>query len=75
MKEGTYKEMKQNKAADQKKNEKREIMTEDVERAGKSLMKVEKRSETTNIFQFRMEWNGMDLLKRWWRTLISECKE
>ena len=64
MKEGTYKEMKQNKAADQKKNEKREIMTEDVERAGKSLMKVEKRSETTNIFQFRMEWNGMDLLKR-----------
>jgi hypothetical protein len=37
MKEGTYKEMKQNKAADQKKNEKREIMTEDVERAGKSL--------------------------------------
>ena len=33
-------------------------MTEDVERAGKSLMNVEKRSETTNIFQFRMEWNG-----------------
>jgi hypothetical protein len=64
MKEGTYKEMKQNKAADQKKNEKKETMTEDVERAGKSLIKVEKRSETTNIFQFRMEWNGMDLLKR-----------
>ena len=49
--------MKQNKAADQKKNENRETMTEDVERAGKSLIKVENESETTNIpIQDGMEW-------------------
>lgn len=57
MKERTYKEMKQNKAADQQKNEKRETMTEDVERTGKSLIKVKNESQTTNIpIQDGMEW-------------------
>lgn len=46
-----------NKAADQKQNEKSEIMTEDSERAGKSPIKVENESETTNIpMQDGMEW-------------------
>jgi hypothetical protein len=58
MKEGTYKEMKQNKAADQKKNEKKETMTEDVERAGKSLIKVKK--EVKQQIYSNSGWNGME---------------
>ena len=60
MKEGTYKEMKQNKAADQKKNEKREIMTEDVERAGKSLNESWKKKWNNKYIPIQdgMEWNG-----------------